>query len=111
MARNGSRVVQVLEKHESGLLTDWLDRQLKAPTVRRDHPGGSGEAVRSGGVDWAGASRGGPDSQVRFGRPFLSRQWFCTPTRSVLARWGCCLTLERPDCGSGATIPISGETV
>jgi rsbT co-antagonist protein RsbR len=36
MPRNGGRVIQILEKHESGLLTDWLDRQLKAPTVRRE---------------------------------------------------------------------------
>jgi rsbT co-antagonist protein RsbR len=36
MARNGSRVVQVLDKHENDLLGSWLDTQLKAPTMRRD---------------------------------------------------------------------------
>jgi rsbT co-antagonist protein RsbR len=37
MARNtGSRVVEILDKHERDLLTVWVDRQLKAPTLRRD---------------------------------------------------------------------------
>jgi rsbT co-antagonist protein RsbR len=36
MARTGSRVVQILEKHESELLTGWLDKQLKSPAMRRD---------------------------------------------------------------------------
>jgi rsbT co-antagonist protein RsbR len=37
MARNpGSRVVEILDKHERELLNAWVDRQLKAPTLRRD---------------------------------------------------------------------------
>ena len=37
MARNvGSRVVEILDKHERDLLTAWVDRQLKAPGFRRD---------------------------------------------------------------------------
>jgi len=37
MARNvGSRVVEILDKHERDLLTEWVDRQLKAPGFRRD---------------------------------------------------------------------------
>jgi rsbT co-antagonist protein RsbR len=32
----GSRVAQVLDKHENDLLTGWVDQQLKAPTLRRD---------------------------------------------------------------------------
>ncbi len=32
----GSRVVEILDKHERELLTSWLDRQLKASTLRRD---------------------------------------------------------------------------
>jgi rsbT co-antagonist protein RsbR len=37
MAREtGSRVVEILDKHERELLTSWLDRQLKTPTMRRD---------------------------------------------------------------------------
>jgi rsbT co-antagonist protein RsbR len=37
MARNaGSRVVEILEKHERDLLVAWMDRQLKAVTMRRD---------------------------------------------------------------------------
>ena len=32
----GSRVVQVLDKHENDLLTAWVDTQLKAPSLRRD---------------------------------------------------------------------------
>ncbi len=37
MARTtGSRVVQILDKHERDLLTAWVDLQLKAPTLRRD---------------------------------------------------------------------------
>jgi len=37
MARNiGSRVVEVLDKHERELLAGWIDGQLKAPGLRRD---------------------------------------------------------------------------
>jgi rsbT co-antagonist protein RsbR len=37
MARTtGSRVVQILDKHERDLLGSWVDSQLKAPTLRRD---------------------------------------------------------------------------
>jgi rsbT co-antagonist protein RsbR len=37
MARNtGSRVVEILDKHERDLLNAWVDRQLKASTLRRD---------------------------------------------------------------------------
>ena len=37
MARNaGSRVVEILDKHERDLLAGWIDRQLKVPGVRRD---------------------------------------------------------------------------
>jgi rsbT co-antagonist protein RsbR len=37
MARNaGSRVVEILDKHERELLNAWIDTQLKAPTTRRD---------------------------------------------------------------------------
>jgi hypothetical protein len=37
MARTtGSRVVQILDKHERDLLGAWVDSQLKAPTLRRD---------------------------------------------------------------------------
>ena len=37
MARNtGSRVVEILDKHERELLTAWVERQLTAPTLRRD---------------------------------------------------------------------------
>lgn len=37
MARNaGHRVVEILEKHERDLLTTWVDKQLKAPGLRRD---------------------------------------------------------------------------
>jgi rsbT co-antagonist protein RsbR len=37
MVRNaGSRVVQILDKHERDLLTSWVESQLKAPTTRRD---------------------------------------------------------------------------
>jgi rsbT co-antagonist protein RsbR len=32
----GSRVVEILDKHERELLNGWIDRQLKAPTLRRD---------------------------------------------------------------------------
>jgi rsbT co-antagonist protein RsbR len=33
---SGSRVVQILDKHEDELLTTWVDRLLKAPGSRRD---------------------------------------------------------------------------
>lgn len=33
---NGSRVVQILEKHERDLLGSWVDNQLKASTLRRE---------------------------------------------------------------------------
>jgi rsbT co-antagonist protein RsbR len=37
MARNaGSRVVQILDKHERDLLAAWVDSQLKASSTRRD---------------------------------------------------------------------------
>ena len=37
MARNaGSRVAEILDKHERDLLAGWIDRQLKVPGVRRD---------------------------------------------------------------------------
>jgi rsbT co-antagonist protein RsbR len=37
MARNsGSRVVEILDKHERDLLTSWVDRQLTTSTMRRD---------------------------------------------------------------------------
>src|SRR5687767_12973084 len=37
MARNaGSRVVQILDKHERELLAAWVDGQLKSPSLRRD---------------------------------------------------------------------------
>jgi rsbT co-antagonist protein RsbR len=37
MARTtGSRVVQILDKHERELLAAWVDSQLKTPTLRRD---------------------------------------------------------------------------
>jgi rsbT co-antagonist protein RsbR len=36
MARTGSRVVQILEKHEAELLLSWVDKQLKSPGMRRD---------------------------------------------------------------------------
>jgi rsbT co-antagonist protein RsbR len=37
MVRNaGSRVVEILEKHERDLLVTWMDRQLKATTMRGD---------------------------------------------------------------------------
>jgi rsbT co-antagonist protein RsbR len=37
MARDtGSRVVEILDKHERDLLTAWVDRQLKESTMRRD---------------------------------------------------------------------------
>ena len=37
MARNtGSRVVEILDKHERDLLVSWVGHQLKAPTRRRD---------------------------------------------------------------------------
>ena len=37
MARNtGSRVVEILDKHERDVLTAWVERQLKTPGLRRD---------------------------------------------------------------------------
>ena len=37
MARNaGSRVIEILDKHERDLLISWVDRQLKTVTMRRD---------------------------------------------------------------------------
>ena len=37
MARTaGSRVVQILDKHERDLLATWVEAQLKAPGLRRD---------------------------------------------------------------------------
>jgi rsbT co-antagonist protein RsbR len=36
MARNGSRVVDILDKYERDLLVSWMDRQLKAVSMRRD---------------------------------------------------------------------------
>jgi rsbT co-antagonist protein RsbR len=36
MGRTGSRIVQILDKHERDLLAAWVDLQLKVPTLRRD---------------------------------------------------------------------------
>jgi rsbT co-antagonist protein RsbR len=36
MRTTGSRVIDILDKHERELLNAWIDTQLKAPTLRRD---------------------------------------------------------------------------